>query len=150
MAEPKADPTALTTDALEREVARSNERTDEKVKAVRDYMDVKFTNIDNWFVAVEAARQEQKADTEKQVAAALSAAKEAVKEQTIASDRAISKSESQTKERYDNIDKSVDELKAKVGAIEASKQGGTDMRVLIFAIVGMVITVILAANGMFK
>lgn len=149
---PDPDPTVLTTDALNREVAYLKEYVDTRIECLREFIDERFNSIDDKFLAVEKARVEQKNDTKAAVDAALIAQKEAVKEQTLASEKSIFKSESQFDKRYDATDKTVDELKERVGSIEAGRQGGNDMRVAIFATIAIFITIftVLAATGVFK
>lgn len=86
---------------------------------------------------MERQRVEQKKDTKDAVDAALAAAKEAVKEQTTASERAIAKSENSTAEQLKQLNTTFataiggvtanhDDLKERVGRIEAIKQGGQE------------------------
>lgn len=163
----------LTTQALYREVATLRELIEEKIVATDMLVLEKFASVDRQLTLVERQRVEQKADTQAAVTAALVAQKDAVKEQTIASEKAIQKSESSIKEQLSQITVTfstalagltaqMDDLKARVVTIEAIKVGGTekvaDQRqtvanagAVIGILVGMVALIgILAAAGVFK
>lgn len=170
---PRPDPTVLTTEALHREVAALRELIEERISATDLLVNEKFNSVDRQLTLVERQRVEQKSDTEKAVNAALVAQKDAVKEQTIASEKAIQKSESSIKEQLTQITVTfstalaglttqMDDLKARVVTIEAIKQGGqervSEQRQTVTnatAVMGVVIAIItmiaiLAAAGVFK
>src|SRR5688572_24104498 len=90
---PVPDPTTLTTEALQREIKGLGDLLRSELRGERDAIRVMIENIHARFDIIEAQRVEQKADTQKAVDAALQAQKEAVREQTAASDKAITKSE---------------------------------------------------------
>lgn len=128
------DPSALTTDALQREIRRSEELRNSELKGIKDVhvesikglektFGEKFSSIEGQFKLVEQQRVEQKKDTKDAVDAALTAQKEAVKEQTTSSDLAIAKSETATSKEIEALRKFVDDLKERVGAIENSGRG---------------------------
>jgi hypothetical protein len=119
----------------------------------------KLNSVDTQFALIERQRVEQKADTTAAVAAALAAAKEAVNEQTIASQARTDKSEISMEKRVDQqalttdvaikgINEKVDDLKdrdladlrARVGSLETMKQSGTENRDRTGQIVMMTIT----------
>ncbi len=94
----------------------------------------KFSAVDHQLKSVETYRVEQKQDTKAAVDAALAAAKEAVKEQTQASERAIAKSEAFTTKQIDAIseiirttvkglDEKIDDLKTRVTAGDSQGKG---------------------------
>lgn len=94
----------------------------------------KFDEVKLQFELIEKQRVEQKADTKAAVDAALTAQKEAVKEQTAASEKSILKSESATKERIDlqakdlrtsgdSTNQQVSDLKERVTTIEGKTTG---------------------------
>jgi hypothetical protein len=91
---PVPDPTALTTEALHREIASLKELLQSDHNAMREFLNEKLR-------IMESSRVEQKKDTKDALDAALTAQKEAVKEQTAASDRAIAKSEAGTTKQID-------------------------------------------------
>ncbi len=132
-----------------------------------------FDSVDKQFQLVEVQRVEQKVDTKAAVDAALIAQKEAVREQTTASERAIAKSETATTKQLDQlgttfntaiagVNVSLTDVKERVGKIESIKIGGqqqTDnsrgQTQTLAAIVGIFLAIIsivsvLAAAGVFK
>ena len=88
---PVPDPTVLTTQALYREVSSLRELIELRIEDLSGLLDEKFLRTEQQFELVERQRVEQKNDTKNAVDAALTAQKEAAKEQTVASDRAIAK-----------------------------------------------------------
>lgn len=136
---PMPDPTILTTEQLLREVERVRELLESTVKGVEKEYLQRFAGIDERFDMVERQRVEQKTDTKDAVDAAFSAAKEAVREQTTASDRAISKSETAMLEQLkqlaatfatatDGLRRDFDDLKARVTRSEGQKTGGDQVK----------------------
>ncbi len=149
------DPSALTTAQLLREVG-----------ILKELMLTMFQAMEAKNLLLEGQRVEQKNDTKNALDAALSAAKEAVREQTIASDRAIQKSEQSTKEQLAQMNNTfqlaiatssdnLNELKDRVTRIESLKQGGQEKMTGIYAMVGFFGTLLLIINviltiGVFK
>jgi cobalamin biosynthesis Mg chelatase CobN len=99
----------------------------------------KFRSVDQQLELVERQRVEQKKDTKDAVDAALTAQKEAVREQTTASERAIAKSEAAMTKQLEQLGETfktaiggltdaLADLKDRVTAIEAVKQGGREQR----------------------
>ena len=102
-------------------------------------IDEKFRSVDVQLALIERMRVEQKADTQKAVDAALAAQKEAVREQTTASDREIRKSEASMTKQSDQqgstftaaisgVDRSISDLKDRVVVIETMKLGSNEAR----------------------
>jgi hypothetical protein len=181
---PLPDPTTLTTDALDKAVAALKEIIKDKVDArhseqvaqtklveaqltaLSDVTTERFNSVDTQFTLVERQRVELKGDTKAAVDAALIAQKEAVKEQTIASEKAIAKSETSTQEyakqsnqtfqtSIDALTKNINDLKERVVTIESKKEGGKEQTSAIYALVGFIISLlvlgsILAAAGFFN
>lgn len=182
---PIPDPTALTTAALHREVASlteaferrldavdrdavslNRERT-EQFAALKELMGERITGlkglVDEKFDSAERQRLEQKNDTKAAVDAALTAQKEAVKEQTTASDRSIAKSETATGKQLEQLResfttevaglrRSIDDLKERIAEVAGiangtvqQKVGAKEDRTGLYATIGMVATVILLA-----
>lgn len=126
----------------------------------------KFTSVVQQLGMMESQRVEQKADTQKAVDAALAAQKEAVKEQTAASERAIAKSEASTAEQLKQLSTTfstsisglttnLNDLKERVSRIESLKQGGRDSLTGLYAAAGFIATLlvifgVVAAAGGFK
>lgn len=182
---PVPDPTALTTEALNREIDRLRSSFEaardamhtllsERIDAIVSLMDEKLRRVDQQFDLVERQRIEQKEDTKAAVDAALTAQKEAVKEQTIASERAIAKSETATTKQAEQqsntfataieslrraIDDNKDRLvviESRVIAIEQQRIGSRETlgehresNTALIAIVGLVLTVIIIAVSIY-
>jgi chemotaxis protein histidine kinase CheA len=143
---PRPDPTLLTTEQLRREIAgvekaldAFRELYDSKIESQSDIIGERFRSVDKQLVLVERQRVEQKEDTKAAVDAALTAQKEAVKEQTTASERAIAKSEAATTKQLDQqaltfrtaiegLTDLVNDVKERVGKLESIKQGSVETR----------------------
>src|ERR1035437_10183675 len=80
------DPTARTIETLYREITGQQEMTDVLMKGIERIVDEKFASVNTQLQLIERQRVEQKKDTKDAVDAALTAQKEAVREQTIASE----------------------------------------------------------------
>ncbi len=132
---PVPDPTLLTTEALQREVNGLAHLVDSKLGGIQEVEKERFRRVDAQFDLVERQRVEQKKDTKDAVDAALTAQKEAVREQTIASERAIAKSETGTAKQLEQMGENfrtelsgirtaLDDLKERVGRVESVRAGG--------------------------
>ena len=117
MSEQIPDPTARTLDTVNREV----KSLEQKIAVAMDYrgqlFDEKFSSVKREFDLVERNRIEQKADTKQAVDAALIAQKEAVREQTLASEKSIAKSETATAKQIDQQGLSYDRVTAALNTI---------------------------------
>jgi hypothetical protein len=129
---PFTDPSVLTTEQLLREIQSVKDWTGALVDSAKEVTIERFRSVDTQFALSERQRVEQKKDTKDAVDAALSAAKEAVQEQTKASAEAIGKSEainsnaqSQLATQFETGIKSVsekfDDLKDRVLRLEQTK-----------------------------
>jgi hypothetical protein len=96
-----SDPSALTTAQLLRSIATLKELMLTLFTGQENVMREKFASFDTQLGLIERQRVEQKEDTKTAVDAALQAQKEAVREQTTASERAIAKSESAVTKQLD-------------------------------------------------
>ena len=190
---PIPDPTALTTAALHRETAvlrqlieqrfddrdregRSlNRERGEQFAAMKDLLTGRIEALNRLteerFASSERQRIEQKVDTKSAVDAALIAQKEAVREQTTASERAIAKSETATNKQLeqqqitvstavDSLRRSLDEVKERAveenrglrGSISevattanstvAQKVGAKEDRTALYATIAILVSVI--------
>lgn len=178
------DPTELTMAALQREMGtiqrelemrqetrqREHASLQEHVETLLHgnaaISDEKFRSVETTLNLVERQRVEQKKDTKDAVDAALQAAKEAVKEQTTASERAIAKSEAATNKQLEQLNvtfataiKGVTDLlndtKDRIAKVETLKQGGKDTISGIYAFAGFLVALLviggfLAAAGVFS
>ena len=152
---PLTDPTVLTTEALQRAISTLKDTIEMQVThesesriaadlSLQSHVDLQQTLSDEKFEAVaremklvEDSRVEQKQDALASLAAALSAAKEAVKEQTTASALSINKSENATNEQLkqltvtfttaiEGVNRTIIDLKERVGkneSVEAAASG---------------------------
>lgn len=115
---PVPDPTALTTEALHREIAILHDRLLVKIAHLSEVMKIQFDGVDKGFLGMADRTQEQKLDTKAALDAALQSAKDAVALQTVASDRAIAKSEAATTKQIDALavalQKAVDALEGRI------------------------------------
>lgn len=150
---PVPDPTELT----DRAIARLEKSLTMLIEGAVSNLDTRINGnralTDERFEAAEKLRIEQKKDTKDAVDAALSAAKEAVKEQTTASERSIDKSETATREALkqqqetfakttEGLSDKIDDLKQRIQTIESVKLGATESRTSIYALAGVVGTVV--------
>jgi uncharacterized LabA/DUF88 family protein len=151
---PTPDPTILTTEQLLREVDRAKELLLATLDGLDRVTQEKFRSVDRQFSLVEQQRIEQKVDTKAAVDAALIAQKEAVKEQTTASERAIAKSEAATTKQLEQLNAtfttaingvaaSLQDCKDRVAKLESLKQGGKDMVGAVYAFAGFLATALL-------
>lgn len=172
---PSPDPTVLTTEALQREIAALKELVEFRIRALNDLRtselgseisktNERFTAINSELESIERQRVEQKADTKAAVDAALISQKEAVKEQTLASERAIAKSEAATTKSIeqlgDKFDTSVDglrresaDLKSRLTTAEATTRSEAHSREGIqswqIAVVGFLLTAVVVLSNIF-
>jgi hypothetical protein len=130
------DPSALTTAQLLREIAVLKELLLARIEAMEDK-----------FALIESQRVEQKKDVKDAVDAALAAAKEAVKEQTLASDKAIQKSEQIFKEQLNQMRATFDasigtagqnlgDVKDRITVIESMRLGGKEKVTGLYGAIG--------------
>ena len=171
-----ADPSELTVDAMERAVssiqrdlasrqdtrqrehATLQELVETLLRGESQISGEKFSSIATQLNLVERQRVEQKKDTKDAVDAALQAAKEAVKEQTTASERAIAKSEAATNKQLEQLNvtfataiKGVTDLlndtKERVAKVESIKQGGKETLTGLYALAGFLVTLIVIGSS---
>ena len=183
---PNPDPSALATEQLIREISHATDLFTAQMKGerekneaaragIRHEFEVRFTGLEREFGVrldgvnrefsmIEDRRKEQKIDTQVAVNAALLAAKEAVKEQTTASDKSITKSETSAADqsRQQNatfaaslkgVTDTLADVKDRVGKMENLRLGAdlnrTNQRLdssalmaFVFGGVGMIVAVI--------
>ena len=155
---PVVDPTKNVLDLVKAAMERQDDlRSADKelfFKAINDLkelMGAKFESVDGKFETAEKARIEQKLDNKVATDAAFSAAKDAVREQATASEKAISKSENNAADQFKQqrettsaqlgaVESSVTDLKERVGKLETQQQTKsetrTDTRLNIGTVVG--------------
>jgi len=134
---PIPDPTLLTTAASERLEAMIRNLIQVEIAHQQELFDEKIAKIETMLRMLDERRAEQKKDTKDALDAALAAQKEAVAAQTAASEKSITKSETATIERIKAVetllatstkasDDKIDDLKVRIVAIEAKKQGNVE------------------------
>ncbi len=154
---PPSDPSELTTAQILREASILRELLEANATGANSLVEQKFAAVDRQFELVERMRVEQKKDTKDAVDAALTAQKEAVKEQTTAFGLATAKSEMAMTEqlkglttnynaRIDGLTNAHNDTKDRVSRIESMRAGGegavtsrrADTAIMIAAIGGVV------------
>jgi hypothetical protein len=162
---PVPDPTALTTEQLLREIDRTKELVEALLAGKEALTAERFLSVARQLDLVEQQRVEQKSDTKSAVDAALTAQKEAVREQTTASERSIAKSEAATTKQLEQLSATfttaikgvtdaLQDLKDRITRVESLKQGGKDTIIGIYAFAGflgsvLILVGILSAAGTF-
>lgn len=157
------DPSALTTAQLLREIGGLHDLMFVRLADFDRLTQEKFESVDKQLDLIERQRVEQKKDTKDAVDAALTAQKEAVKEQTSATDKAIAKTEASTAEQLKQLaltfvtaikgtTDGIDDLKERVAKMEATRLGMNEQRNehraangAIYAAVGFIVSLLLAA-----
>jgi hypothetical protein len=149
---PVPDPTILTTEQLLREVSALRDLVEAWIDNVEQVNAEKLRSVWGQFELVERQRLEQKADTKAAVDAALKAQQDAVREQTIASERAIAKSETATTRQLEQLGNTFDsnirnlseiaaDNKDRIRTLEATKLGASEsaasQRLNVGALVGV-------------
>ena len=149
---------AARQETRQREHATLQELVETLLQGASQISSEKFHSIETQLNLVERQRVEQKKDTKDAVDAALQAAKEAVKEQTTASERAIAKSEAATNKQLEQLNvtfataiKGVTDLlndtKERVAKVESLKQGGRETMAGIYALGGFLVTLLVLGGG---
>ena len=152
-----ADPSVLTTQQILREVQNTQQLHYAHLDGVEALMTEKFRAVEQEFILVERQRIEQKSDTKAAVDAALTAQKEAVKEQTAASGLAIAKSEAGTAKQLEQIGvqfgaainsqaTTIGDLKDRMQRIESLKAGSQQAVAALYASVGVVVSLVIAVS----
>ena len=157
---PIPDPTVLTTEALNREiaalrremgleVAAHRREVDQELKLRRLVTDEQFNNVDLQFTLVERQRVEQKEDGRAALNAALAASKEAVDKNEKATAEQLKQQGSQFGTELAALRGSHDDLKDRVTKLESFAGGGqakaADLRAVIlvgFTVLAFVLGVV--------
>lgn len=151
---PVPDPTVLTTEQLLREMEGLRRLTDAKLLAADDLNMERFRAVERLLEQSENQRIEQKSDTKLAVDAALAAQKEAVREQTLASGIAISKSETgnanqlqQLRETFTTAVAGMElrlvDVKDRIVQVEATRRGGHETTAALYVVMGLILTFVL-------
>lgn len=156
---PVVDPTKNVLDVVEAAVKRIDDLRGANIEIVmarlegsQKVIDSEFDAVRREFSLIESRRVEQKTDTKVAVDAALSAAKDAVKEQAAASEKAILKSETAAAEQsrqnaqtftaaLKGVTDGFNDLKDRVGKLETRRETidekGRDTRSSVGMVVGL-------------
>jgi Cu/Ag efflux protein CusF len=156
---PTPDPTVLTTEQLERAIMNVKELMTSELKGIVAVFEERFNSIAVQLALIASQRIEQKDDTSVAVQAALSAAKEAVKEQTAAAEKSILKTENSTAEQMkqmtttftvanEGLSLQIGDVKDRVAKIENVKQGGREAIAGLYALGGFVGALVLIVGGL--
>jgi hypothetical protein len=122
-----------------REIGLLRSLMDVRMQGMTQIEDEKFARVERQLQLVELQRVEQKQDTKAAVDAALAAQKEAARDQTLASDKAIEKSEATFAAAIGAVNTAVNDLKERVTKIEARAVGGRAAYGDLFLVMGIVI-----------
>lgn len=141
---PVPDPTALTTEALRRDIGALRELLDQRVDTVYAVLNERDQRYTERGIAVEAAVDKAFASAEKAVAAALEAAEKAILKAEVSIEKradatyvalgelqrilATLMSRVESDQRFKTIEERHQELTSRVDRIEASKAGMTEGR----------------------
>lgn len=100
-----------------------------KIDCIEELADERYVSTQKQLDGVELRRAEYKADTKSAVEAAFAAARDAVREQALASDKAISKSESAFTSQVTAVEGTVSDLKDRIAKLETRAAANTETRV---------------------
>jgi hypothetical protein len=129
---PHPDPTVLTTAQLYREIGQLRDLLISEIHHRRELTGKQLAMVEQKFADLADRTLEQKQDTKAAVDAALQAAKEAVGQQTEASERSIAKSEAATTKQIDSVTallttstaatgETISDLKSRMDRMEAAQ-----------------------------
>lgn len=132
---PAIDPTRNVLDLVKAAIARQDDLRDAQEKlwrselnGLRDHVDTKFSGVDSQLAANENRRIESKEDNQKSLDAALSAAKEAVKEQAATSKEATSQQNQTFMAQLGGVEKGISDLRDRIGTLETRQQTKVESR----------------------
>jgi chromosome segregation ATPase len=155
-----SDPTALTIDRVLREIGLLRASFALQVKALEELLEEKLKAVDREFALIEDRRKEQKEDTAEAVNAALIAQKEAVREQTMASEKAIEKSEKSFLSQINALEAtlqtsivslttSLTDVKERISRVESRLTGGREAGIDMRAVLTLVIAAAFLVLGFY-
>ncbi len=143
-----SDPTALTTEALRRDVGALQALLQHEIECVREVMmartdaisklkEEKFAKVNQQFELIERARLEQKADTKERVDAALTAQKEAAGKSEQAFTKQIDSLRTLMENQTKNSDDKIAALTTRVAIREGSGNGMEKLWAIILGAAGL-------------
>jgi LPS O-antigen subunit length determinant protein (WzzB/FepE family) len=149
------DPTKNVLDLVKAAVERLNDLREAQEKfllselsGLKTNVDTKFDGIESRLQANEARRIESKEDNQKSLDAALSAAKEAVKEQATTSKETTTQQNQTFTAQLGGVERSVADLKERLDRGDGRGAGQTDQRSESRSNVGMIAVVLGAIYGL--
>jgi chromosome segregation ATPase len=145
---------------LQRQTDRFPDHVRGVVEQLQRLHEEKFASIETQFIERDTRTEQTSRDSKVAVDAALQAAKEAVGEQNKSNALAIAKSEAAFTKQIDqigvlltttsnNTDAKIDDLKARIQAMESIKKGGVEIWAVLFGVVGLLLTAGLLASAVF-
>jgi tetrahydromethanopterin S-methyltransferase subunit B len=143
---PVIDPTQNVLDLVKAAISRQDDlrvelekRVETRIRGFEQLSDSRHIATGKELAAIEQRRIEHKGDTKAAVDTALASAKEAVKEQSEGSDKAIDKSERAVGGQIKAVEGTVDDLKARIVKLETTQQTKSEGREDSRSNVGMVV-----------
>jgi hypothetical protein len=127
----KSDPTALTTDALRREIEHLKELTAEK-----------FAGVVQQFTVIERQRVEQKVDSKREIDAALTAQKESAAKSEASIVKLLDENAKNFSTSISALTTQVDDLKLKQRGAEQEHVGSSDAKTGLYAMAGFIVTLV--------
>lgn len=121
---PIPDPTALTTEALRREIGGLKELLENRIDAVLDKAMEQSQEITERLDREEQHRLEKKDDTQRAVEAALTAQEKATEKAEVATAKQLEEIKQNVGTTVDSLRRELGDLKERVGRVEAAVVGG--------------------------
>lgn len=167
----KSDPTALTTEQLDKAIGNLRELMEAKIAGVHDTLTERDQRYEDRFIASQLAVQAAFTAAEKAVEAALASAEKAINKAEVSIEKradatyvAIGEMQrflanlmprSEAENRYSNIEKTSAMNATRLDRMEATKVGGNETKTAIYAFAGFLLTIVtlvgvLLAAGVFK
>jgi cation transport regulator ChaB len=144
----------VATRLLNETVNRVPTDVTKEVSHLRELMDERFGSVIVQFRERDTRQEREARDNKVAVDAAFAAQKEAAAKQDESNAKAINKSEVSTGEIIRGLADKIDDLKTRIGTVEATKQGGRETLSGVYAFAGFLVSIlaivgVLAATGAF-
>jgi hypothetical protein len=146
---PHPDPTKLTTEQTFRETAALRELVFRELDALRSLIFMRIDGVDKTINEKERFSQDQFAQRDIALTAALAAAKEAVAKQSEAADKATIKSEANFASRINDLEKRHNDLKDRFTATEGNLQGKNQAGAHTLTIISLAIAILSIMVGVY-
>lgn len=135
---PVPDPTELTTQALQREIAASKELFQAGLQASRELFDEKLRRIDTQIAERDETIEQKSQSAKEALAAALQAAKEAVGKSGDATEKQLDEISKRMDADGNSKNDKIDDLKERITAMESHSRGIGDSWGIVVGIAGLV------------